>query len=499
MTTASSVPLSNDDQDVIERTLPSHVTHKTPSDQIEHVYEISHTAQKISTKHYKNVALQFPDELLVDASSVVAALKAEVPEDTALYVLGDTSYGSCCVDEVAAEHVNADALIHYGRSCLSPTNKLPIIYVFGKLPLDLEDIVRKIEVEFPDASHPLLVVSDTTYMSSQPAIAQSLREAGRTHVIETSLNLDTGDEESNNATLHTTLPGRVYLLPDQVSLSEVSLVYIGPPSPTLTTTLMTHASLVANIHSYNPLTSTFQRENSQNIALRRRYAVVQKARDSGVIGIVVGTLGVSKYLELIRHLRTMISSAGKKSYLFAMGKLNPSKMANFAEIDAFVLVACGENSLIESRDFFKPVVTPYELSLALRTKAHDSVPWTGDWITDFEKVLALPEEAAEDVDSDHDEEAPHFSLVTGRYASSSKPMYTALETATDADSAIAKRSEETTVGMVGGLFSPAAQHLQQRAHWGGLGTDKHDAEDDQDNQESSELTQGRRGVARGYD
>ena len=26
---------------------------------------------------------------------------------------------SCCIDEVAAEHVNADLIIHYGRACLS--------------------------------------------------------------------------------------------------------------------------------------------------------------------------------------------------------------------------------------------------------------------------------------------------------------------------------------------------------------------------------------------
>ena len=27
---------------------------------------------------------------------------------------------SCCVDEVAGEHVNADIIVHYGRACLSP-------------------------------------------------------------------------------------------------------------------------------------------------------------------------------------------------------------------------------------------------------------------------------------------------------------------------------------------------------------------------------------------
>ena len=37
-----------------------------------------------------------------------------------VFVLGDTSYGQCCVDEVAAQHLNADAVIHFGHTCLTP-------------------------------------------------------------------------------------------------------------------------------------------------------------------------------------------------------------------------------------------------------------------------------------------------------------------------------------------------------------------------------------------
>ena len=29
------------------------------------------------------------------------------------------SWYSCCVDEIAAEHVSSDAIIHFGPSCLS--------------------------------------------------------------------------------------------------------------------------------------------------------------------------------------------------------------------------------------------------------------------------------------------------------------------------------------------------------------------------------------------
>src|SRR5205085_7855469 len=52
-------------------------------------------------------------------------------EPVKLTILADTSYGACCVDEIAAEHVDADAVVHYGRACLSPTARLPVIYGFS--------------------------------------------------------------------------------------------------------------------------------------------------------------------------------------------------------------------------------------------------------------------------------------------------------------------------------------------------------------------------------
>ncbi len=97
----------------------------------------------------------------------------------------------------------------------------------------------------------------------------------------------------------------------------------------------------------------------------KRYYLVQQAKDSSVIGIVVGTLGVAHYLSVIEHLKTIIKQADKKYYTFVVGKLNVAKLANFQEIDIFVLVACPENSLIDSKDFYKPIITPFELEIAL--------------------------------------------------------------------------------------------------------------------------------------
>ena len=76
---------------------------------------------------------------------------------------------SCCVDIVASEHYNADSLIHYGHSCLSQIEKLPVLYVFEKYNLDLEKLKREIDVisnkidcnEFTEKK--ILVVYDVAY------------------------------------------------------------------------------------------------------------------------------------------------------------------------------------------------------------------------------------------------------------------------------------------------------------------------------------------------
>lgn len=85
------------------------------------------------------VALQFPDELLPDAQAVCDHLKQAVQSllterraDTGMefFILADTSYGSCCVDETAAQHVSADALVHYGIACLSMYVDSPTVAAF---------------------------------------------------------------------------------------------------------------------------------------------------------------------------------------------------------------------------------------------------------------------------------------------------------------------------------------------------------------------------------
>ncbi|MES1916114.1 MAG: hypothetical protein MHM6MM_007963, partial [Cercozoa sp. M6MM] len=126
-------------------------------------FEIARTADFIKEKEAQRVCLQFPDELLFCAARVTHLLEALLPE-AQISVLGDTSHGACCADEVAAEHADAQVLIHYGNACLSPTRRLPTLYVFGrkKVPetTTCDSLSALIGDTFAESSERVMVLHD---------------------------------------------------------------------------------------------------------------------------------------------------------------------------------------------------------------------------------------------------------------------------------------------------------------------------------------------------
>jgi diphthamide biosynthesis protein 2 len=93
-------------------------------------YSITSTLEHIlSNDGYKTIALQFPDELLPNSVLVYRMLMKGIKEharktntegvERQCYVLGDSTYGSCCPDVLSALHLPADLLVHYGHACLT--------------------------------------------------------------------------------------------------------------------------------------------------------------------------------------------------------------------------------------------------------------------------------------------------------------------------------------------------------------------------------------------
>ena len=70
------------------------------------------------------------------------------------------------MDEVTAQHYNADCIIHYGHSCLSPTRRLPVKFVFGQAPVNVPDLVSKMKETFLDKDQLIILLYDTCYHHS---------------------------------------------------------------------------------------------------------------------------------------------------------------------------------------------------------------------------------------------------------------------------------------------------------------------------------------------
>ncbi|XP_049735011.1 2-(3-amino-3-carboxypropyl)histidine synthase subunit 2 isoform X2 [Elephas maximus indicus] len=116
-----------------------------------------------------------------------------------------------------------------------------------------------------------------------------------------------------------------------------------------------------------PETGQCQDESVRAGRLRaRRQYLVERARDARVVGLLAGTLGVARYREALAHLRNLTQAAGKRSYVLALGRPTPAKLANFPEVDVFVLLACPLGALAPqpSSGFFQPVLAPCELEAA---------------------------------------------------------------------------------------------------------------------------------------
>ncbi|KAK5123512.1 hypothetical protein LTR85_002550 [Meristemomyces frigidus] len=527
-------------------------------------YEIKRTVSEIRAGRWKRVALQFPDEMLVDAPRVFERLREGLREkkraaqpanesdvdgvadgvkgvtlaegesedasdrqsvdtEETLCILADTSYGACCVDEVAAEHTDADVVVHYGRSCLSPTARLPVIYVFTSKSLNLDAAAESFKKTYPDAGEKVCLMADIPYSHHLPALSQKLREEGYTNLFETKIVHDPSSLLPNR-----TIPPEVK--ENAEALKEYSIFHISSPPTSL---LLILSSRVKNVHIF----STTQHDHHQTSSeastaqiLRRRYALITRLSTVPIFGILINTLSVSNYMAALAHCQALIRAAGKKSYVFVVGKVNAAKVANFAEIGGWVVIGCWESSLIESKEFYRPIITPFELEVALM-EDRERV-WGGEWVGDFSALLGRGWKVAvkddEEVlggsgevnwhDQSSDDEPPEFDLRTGRYVSQSRPLgRTSRPTPTahtngiadsSADAATAAPSPSSALvartkgdlATVNGAVSPAAEFLRSQRTWQGLGSDSLIAyeRDEEGRIRGAAMEEGRSGVARGY-
>lgn len=109
-------------------------------------FEIHKTIWRIRCLKAKTVALQMPEGLLRFATTLSEIFKrfgsasyklenedlekkedGDAPSEIDIIILGDVTYGACCIDDFSAKALGADLLVHYGHSCLIPIQSLSVL------------------------------------------------------------------------------------------------------------------------------------------------------------------------------------------------------------------------------------------------------------------------------------------------------------------------------------------------------------------------------------
>ncbi|ROT64884.1 putative diphthamide biosynthesis protein 2-like [Penaeus vannamei] len=423
--------LTNFGSDVIERTLEKDIAQESTQN-LEEVYEVSRCVRWIQDGGYKKVGLQFPDELIVDAPAVARALSTAL--GFKVYILGDTTYGSCCVDEVAAEHVGADSIVHFGRSCLSPSRRLPVLYIFTRLSVNLPLVVESLQAAIQEADTRLVLVYDTRCHHAAGEAARILQDKFPKLVPSTLLlnrlyspcslssndktplenhtcsnGIDINGEEEKGKSNDFMFCGRSVCLPDGEEIKDYHFIYLGPRGPTVTCLCMKFSE--STFYCADPSSGEVTVTSGLRSVMSRSNKL-EMVKDAEIIGILVGTLGVADYREIISRLKAVVRAAGKRSYTFVVGKPNEPKLANISEVDVFAYVACPETSIVErSVDpaLYRKLVTPWELEVALLNQQE----WDLHFEADFRQLLpgGLRHVVAA---GERREEEVNVSLITNR-------------------------------------------------------------------------------------
>ncbi|CAK8675706.1 unnamed protein product [Clavelina lepadiformis] len=415
---------SSSDTGVLERKdelLSSEIQAKTTLERIDEVYEIPRCLEFIKEHACGKVALQFPDYMLADSVQVAKRLQSQA--NAKIFLLADTSYGSYDVDEVAAKHVQADLVVHYGKSSLTTSASIKTLFVFGQREIDKEKLCLTFEKTYPHVNDKILLIIQLAWSYATEYIQKTLQpkysnlkvaqveiprqpEPGK---LDLGLCTNTcsecqacqtrqgvvGDSTTDKTTsdsIDIKRPSDIqfyrtgcYEIPldKDTSVEAYNLFYVGNiESETFRNFILLHPKVKG--HVFDPVTLNCSSISMPvNKMLMKRYYIVEQVKDARTVGILVGTMGMAGYSSILDHLKKILSQSGKKAYTFVVGKLNPQKLANFPEIDVFVLVACPEESLIDSTEYYKPICTPYEVELACNANRE----WAAVAPLDFRELL----------------------------------------------------------------------------------------------------------------
>lgn len=141
-------------------------------------FELPKTIWRLRQMQAKRVALQMPEGLTMFAVQLCDIIERFTGADTV--IMGDVTYGACCVDDFTAKALGVDLLVHYGHSCLIPvdqTEGVKVLYVFVDIKIDAIHLIETVKLNFTKQQR-LLFVSTVQFVTTLQGLINKLKTDG---------------------------------------------------------------------------------------------------------------------------------------------------------------------------------------------------------------------------------------------------------------------------------------------------------------------------------
>ncbi|KAH9896239.1 putative diphthamide synthesis protein-domain-containing protein [Xylariomycetidae sp. FL2044] len=318
-------------------------------------FEIPKTVHRIRSSGAQKVALQMPEGLLLFATTISDILTQFCPGIETL-IMGDVTYGACCIDDYTARALGCDLLVHYAHSCLIPVDvtKIKVLYVFVDISIDTSHLLASLERNFAPPKT-IAMVGTIQFNATIHGVRSSLEKAGFKVLIPQIAPLSKGE------ILGCTSPR----LPD---IENVDLIlYLGDGRFHLESIMIHNPAIPA--YRYDPYSRKLTRETygHEEMQSLRRDAIAT-AKGAKKWGLILGSLGRQGNPHTMTLIENKLKKMGIPWVNLLLSEIFPGKLAMMSDVECWVQVACPRLSIDWGYAFPRPLLTPYEALVALEER-----------------------------------------------------------------------------------------------------------------------------------
>lgn len=312
--------------------------------------EVEKVINHINKKGYKNVGLQFPEGLKMQAVSI--ARKIEDETDATVIISGDPCFGACDVCDKKMEGI-VDMIVHYAHTPLPLKYKVPVMFIEAYSSINVKRSLDK-ALELLEDYSKIALATTTQHLHLLGEIKDYLEDNGKEIVIGSSSKGTTkGQVLGCNFSSIKNLDAEIYLFIGSGKFHPLGIH------------LFTKAPVIA-VDPYNGEANEIS--DYADRILRIRFARIIKAKSVKKWGILVSSKEGQYRMSLAKEIKKSLQDENMEAYIILVDKISPEILLPYMDLEGFIVTACPRIAIDDSAMYKKPLITPKELEIVLNKR-----------------------------------------------------------------------------------------------------------------------------------